>query len=107
MKWRELSERQIRKAQAEGQLDNLRGAGMPLQSDGASSSANAVGFRIMAEAGALPPEISLKKECDAKRAELAALTDPAARKEAMAALATLEMRYAMAVEARRKYFGSD
>lgn len=107
MKWRELTERQIRKAQAEGQLDNLRGAGKPLQTDGASGSADAVGFRIMAEAGALPQEIALKKECDAKRADLAALTDPAARKKAMAELASLEMRYAMAVEARRKYFGSD
>ncbi|WP_372605070.1 DnaJ family domain-containing protein, partial [Actibacterium sp.] len=30
MKWRDLAERQIKKAQAEGQLDNLKGAGKPL-----------------------------------------------------------------------------
>jgi cell division protein FtsB len=62
-----------------------------------------VGFRIMAEAGVLPEEITLKKQVAAQRAHLATLTDTAERKAAMADLAQLEMRQAIAEEARRKF----
>jgi hypothetical protein len=63
----------------------------------------AVGFRIMAEAGVLPEEIVLKKQVIAQAAHLATLTDPDARKAAMAELARLQMRQAMAEEARRAF----
>jgi len=94
------------KALAEGKLSGLAGEGKPLPDrpgDAFISAGDAVGFRIMAEAGVLPEEIALKKLAEAQRARLATLTDPEARKQAMAELAQLEMRRAIAEEARRKF----
>jgi Domain of unknown function (DUF1992) len=101
-----LAERQILKARAKGQLQGLAGEGKPLPDRPEQAFVNpgdAVGFRIMAEAGVLPEEIILKKQVLAQRAVLASLSDPAARKAAMAELARLEMRQAIAEEARRKF----
>ena len=67
------------------------------------SPGDAIGFRIMAKAGVLPEEILLKKQAAAQRALLATLSDQAARKLAMAELARIEMRQAIAEEARRKF----
>ncbi len=102
MKTSKLAEQQIRKAQAEGKLDNLKGAGKPLNRE-TGDTADAAGYRIMAEAGAIPEEIRLRKEVDAQLAHLQTLTDPAGRKTAMAKLADLQMRLSIAQEARRKF----
>ena len=99
-----LAERQIAAARAKGQLQGLMGEGKPLPDRTADvfvTPGDAVGFRIMAEAGVLPEEIKLKKQVAVQRAHLASLTDPEARKTAMADLAQLEMRQAIAQEARR------
>ena len=104
-----LAERQIAKARAKGQLQGLAGEGKPLPDrpgDAFVSPGDAIGFRIMAEAGVLPEEIVLKKQAAAQRAHLAGLTDPEARKQAMAALAQIEMRQAIAEESRRKFLKS-
>lgn len=101
-----LAERQIQKARLKGDLQGLEGEGKPLPDrpgDAFVSAGDAVGFRIMAEAGVLPEEITLKKQVAAKMEELAALTDDAARRKAMAELAELQMKQAMAEEARRKF----
>lgn len=107
MSWlNKLAERQIAKARAEGRLQGLEGEGKPLpdhQGDAFISAGDAVGFRIMAEAGVLPEEITLKKLAAAQRAHLATLTDPADRKAALAELGRIEMRQAIAEEARRKF----
>lgn len=101
-----LAERQIQKARLKGQLQGLEGEGKPLPDrpgDAFVSPGDAVGFRIMAQAGVLPEEIELKKQVAAQRAHLATLADPVERKDAMAKLAQLEMRQAIAEEARRKF----
>ncbi|MFP5478540.1 MAG: DUF1992 domain-containing protein [Alphaproteobacteria bacterium] len=101
-----LAERQIQKARLKGQLQGLEGEGKPLPDrpgDAFVSPGDAVGFRIMAQAGVLPEEIELKKQVAVQRAHLATLTDEAERKAAMAVLAQLEMRQAIAEEARRKF----
>ena len=101
-----LAERQIQKARLKGALQGLKGEGKPLPDrpgDAFIAPGDAVGFRIMAEAGVLPAEITLKKQAAAQRAQLATLTDPEARKAAMAKLADLEMRQAIAEESRRKF----
>jgi hypothetical protein len=107
MSWlNKLAERQIAKVRAKGQLQGLKGEGEPLPDrtgDAFVSAGDAVGFRIMAEAGVLPEEITLKKQVAAQRAHLASLTDETARKAAMAELARLEMRQAIAEESRRKF----
>lgn len=99
-------ERQILKAKAEGQLEGLEGEGMPLpdrSGEAFSDTGEAVGYRLMAQAGALPEEIGLRKEMTAQRARLAELSDPAEQKAAMAELARLELRYNIAREARQKF----
>ncbi|NHB78211.1 DUF1992 domain-containing protein [Rhodobacter calidifons] len=101
-----LAERQIQKARMKGRLQGLEGEGKPLpdrRGDAFVSPGDAVGFRIMAEAGVLPEEITLKKQVIAQRKVLAGLTDQAERKAAMAELARLEMRQAIAEESRRKF----
>jgi hypothetical protein len=107
MSWsNRLAERQMLKARAKGQLEHLDGEGKPLPDrpgDAFISPGDAVGFRIMAEAGVLPEEITLSKQVAAQRALLAGLTDAAARKAAMAELARLEMRQAIAREARVRF----
>ncbi len=103
--FRNLIERQILKAQAEGQLDNLEGQGKPLPDrSGEGDAALAAGYRIMAQAGVLPEEFRFKKELDAAREAYAKLTDPVERKAAMARIADLEMRWNMARDARRNFF---
>jgi hypothetical protein len=107
MSWLErLAERRMLLARAKGQLSGLEGEGKPLPDrtgDAFVSAGEAVAFRLMAEAGVLPEEISLKKAADAQRAVLAGLTDEVERKAAMAKLADIEMRRAMAIEARRRF----
>ncbi len=103
---RNLIERQIQKARLEGKLDGLQGEGKPLPDhpeEAFTSTADAVGFRIMAEAGVVPEEIQIKKLITAQRAHLNSLTDQTARKEAMDQLAKLETRYGIATEARKKF----
>ena len=104
--WDRLIERRILKARAEGQLENLPGEGKPLAErpgDALVDPGLAAGYRIMSENGVLPEEFRLKKQVSEAKERLAGLTDPADRKPAMAALADLEMRLAIAQEARRKF----
>ena len=101
-----LAERQMQRARLRGNMQGLAGEGKPLPdrtADAFVSAGDAIGFRIMAEAGVLPEEIILKKEAAAQRAHLATLTAPDRRKRAMEELARLEMRQAIAEEARRRF----
>ena len=101
-----MAERQMTKARFQGQLQGLAGEGHPLPDrigDAFVSPGDAIGFRIMAEAGVLPEEITYKKQAIALRATLASLTDAQAIKAAMAELARIEMRQAMAEDARRAF----
>jgi hypothetical protein len=101
-----LAERQMQKARLKGDLQGLAGEGKPLPDrtgDAFVSPGDAIGFRIMAEAGVLPEEIVLKKEAARLRDSIAATQDAAARKALMAELAQVEMRQAMAEEARRTF----
>lgn len=107
MSWLEkLAERRILAALAKGKLQQLSGMGNPLpdrSADAFVSAGEAVGFRMMAEAGALPEEIRLKKECDAQRDLIKGITDPEALLCAQKKLADLEMLREMAIEARRRF----
>ncbi|KMW58398.1 hypothetical protein AIOL_003371 [Candidatus Rhodobacter oscarellae] len=103
--FRQLTEAQIKKAEAEGKLSGLAGEGEPLPyrpGDAYIDPGDAVGHRIMAEAGALPEEITLKKQVAAAKDAYATASE-ADRKAAMARLADLELKLAIAQEARRKF----
>ena len=106
MKFSSLAERQILKARAEGRLDGLKGAGKPLDAGPEAGGAEAVGFRIMAEAGALPREIELRKVVEEQTRILRETTDEAARKREMKRLADLQLRLDIEQEARRRFMGS-
>ncbi|MCI5076792.1 DUF1992 domain-containing protein [Oricola sp.] len=103
MRWDHLAEHQIRKAQAEGQLDDLKGAGKPLEFRG-GNGVEAIGFGIMADAGVLPREIELKKAVDEQRRALSDMAEPEDRRREMKKLADLELRLAIEREARRRYY---
>lgn len=105
MKFSDMAERQILKAQAEGQFDNLKGAGKPLNVEG-DGSADAIGFRIMAEAGALPREIQLRKAVAAQTEVVKAAPDEATRRQEMKKLADLQLRLDIEQEARRRFYGN-
>lgn len=107
--WRRLTEQQIKKAELEGKLSGLKGEGKPLDlnpADAMVDTGTAVGHRIMAEAGALPEEFKLKRALDAARADWRDAGDDADKKRLMARIADLELRYSIAVEARKKFLGS-
>ncbi|MFD3190251.1 DnaJ family domain-containing protein [Sedimentitalea sp. HM32M-2] len=104
---RNLIERQILKARAEGRLTGLQGEGQPLPDRPEAALVDpgvAVGMRIMAEAGVRPEEFRLKEELQAARAALAAMESTADRKAAMRRIADLEMRYNRTRDARRAFF---
>lgn len=105
MKFSDLAERQILKAQAEGQLDNLKGAGKPLNVEG-DGNADAIGFRIMADAGVVPREIQLRKAVEAQSRILQETTGEDARKREMIKLNDLQLRLSIEQEARRRFYSS-
>jgi hypothetical protein len=100
MSWlNRLAGRQIAAAHAKGQLQGLAGEGESLPGrpgDTFVSAGGAKGFRIMAEAGVLLGEITLKKQAAVQRGHLATLTEEDARNAAMAIHAQIEMRQAIA-----------
>ena len=102
MRLSKIAEQRILAAEAEGKLSNLKGAGKPLPRQSGGDHADAVGFRMMAEAGALPEEMRLKKELAEARRQLAAASG-AGVKAASALVADLEMRLAIQEEARRRF----
>lgn len=101
----QMTEQRIAAAAARGELTGLVGEGAPLPErpgDALVDAGEAVAYRMMAEAGALPEEFRLKAQADAARQ--AVQDAPAAeRRAAMAKLAELEMRHAIAREARQKF----
>ncbi|GHB24816.1 hypothetical protein GCM10007094_11090 [Pseudovibrio japonicus] len=104
MSFKNLAERQIMKAQAEGQLENLEGEGKPLPERAPGPLDTAAGMRIMAAAGAVPREIELKKEIEVQRLAVKAAEGTADWKQEMAKLADLQLRYAIEQEARKRFF---
>lgn len=101
-----LVEQQIAKAMAEGQLTGLDGEGKPLPDrsvEATGDATTAIAMRIMAEAGAVPEEFKWKKALDAARDTYADAVTEAEKRAAMALIAELEMRYHIAVEARRAF----
>lgn len=101
-----LGEQQIAKARLRGGLQGLAGESQPLPDrpgDAFVSAGDAVGFRIMAEAGVLPEELTLNKRAAGLRTHLGTLSDEMARRAVIADLANVEMRKAITEEARRKF----
>ena len=101
-----LVEQRIAEAQAAGLLQGLEGEGKPLPErpvQDAEAEALSTGYRIMAQAGAVPEEVTLKKQLQEARRAYATLTDAEAAKAQMALIAGLELRLNIATEARKAF----
>ncbi len=95
-----LIERQMRKAQAQGQFENMSGAGKPLPENFAVRGATAsVNQTMAASAGIKPRQFSIKERLDAARKELREETDADAKKKLMAKVTQLELEYNIEREA--------
>ncbi len=102
-----LAERRILAAQAEGKLEHLEGEGKPLPARPETPFVDpleAVGMKLMAEAGFMPREVELAKEIEATRKAYRESHDPAVRAWLMQHLADLTTRHGIAREARLGLF---
>ncbi|MGR3500677.1 MAG: DnaJ family domain-containing protein [Limimaricola soesokkakensis] len=93
--------RVIAKAEREGAFDDLPGAGKPIPD--LHTPGDAVLDRLMRESGAKPQAVTLKAQVTEARARLAETTGEAERRDAMRALADLEMRLSIEMETLRRY----
>ncbi|GKY87176.1 DUF1992 domain-containing protein [Sinisalibacter aestuarii] len=101
-----LAERRMLAALAEGKLQNLQGEGKPLPrhyEDAFLDPGEAVGYRIMAEAGWVPAELDLNKQLIAAKAAWRMAQSPAEKRAMMARIADLDMRHEIAREARLSF----
>ncbi|MDA5558112.1 J-domain-containing protein [Shimia sp. MMG029] len=99
-----LIERQIKKAQAQGQLNGLEGEGKPLpKRHGSEDAATSVGHSIMARAGVLPREFKLKEALEAAKQDWQQATDPADKKRLMTRISELALAYNIERNAYRKF----
>ena len=105
-----LAERRMLAAQAEGKLSNLAGEGEPLPEHPEEAHIDpleAVGFRIMHEAGFVPQELELGRLLEEAKEAWVAAYDPDERDRLMARIAELEMRRNMARETRLHFMHHD
>ncbi|MEQ8899228.1 MAG: DUF1992 domain-containing protein [Roseovarius sp.] len=95
-----LIESAFRRAQENGDLDDLPGAGKPI----AKSSLTADPFaHVYAESGAMMPWPELQRRIEAARARLADVTEAEARKAIQAEISALETRKAIEIETWTRY----
>lgn len=92
----QLAEARIREAIAAGDLDALPGRGRPLKLDDDRLVPEELraGYRLLKNAGYLPPELILRREIADTRALLAAARCEPERSRAQRRLEALEMRLA-------------
>lgn len=89
-----IAEERIAEAIRRGDFDDLPGAGKPLDLDGdplVPEDVRAI-YRILKNAGFVPPEVIERREIAQLEAALPAITDVDARAKALAKLAVLRTR---------------
>ena len=95
----DLVDARIRAAQAEGEFDNLPGQGKPLPPE--DDPENALFNRLMKENGAVPEFVSLSRELERLRAELADTGDRTKRSEILKEMSMMDARIDLARKAYR------
>jgi hypothetical protein len=87
-----IAEERIREAMRAGAFDNLPGAGKPLalDDDRLVPEDLRIAYRILRNAGCIPPELQARMEAAGLRRLAAAATDDAMRRRALARLALIE-----------------
>ena len=99
-----IAESRIRTAMARGEFDNLPGHGKPLRLDDCSRvpAELRMGFKMLRNAGCLPPELEARKEVARLGTLIAATGDPEERERLSRLRADAELRYQLLVERRRR-----
>jgi hypothetical protein len=99
-----LAESKIRAAMAEGLFDDLPGKGRPLPLDDLSRVPPdlRMGFKLLRNAGCLPPELEARKEAARLGTLMAATGDEAERARLSRLRADTEVRYRMMLERRAR-----
>lgn len=97
--------RKLAEAERTGELQTAKGYGQPLP-EGAgwaqTPEALRMGFKILKNAGIVPPEVELMHQRAALRAAVDAATDPEQARTLQQQLATLEQNIALRLEAVRR-----
>lgn len=99
-----LAESKIRAAMARGEFDNLPGYGKPLQLEDLSRvpAELRMGYKLLRDAGCLPPELEARKEEARLSALLAATGDAKERARLSRLRADAQLRYQLLIERRRR-----
>ena len=89
-----IAERRIREAIERRELDGLPGAGRPLRlDDDAHVPAELrAGYRLLKNAGFVPPELQLRREITEAEALIAAAAEPGERRRSLRRLEMLRLR---------------
>ena len=89
---------------ARGEFDNLPGHGKPLQLEDLSRvpAELRMGYKLLRNAGCLPPELEARKEEARLGALLAATGDPNERARLSRLRADAQLRYQLLIERRRR-----
>jgi hypothetical protein len=97
-----LAESKIRTAMARGEFDDLPGRGRPLPlDDSAGVPADLrMGFKLLRNAGYLPPELEARNEAARLGTLIAATGDPEERSRLAGLRADAELRYRLMAERR-------
>lgn len=93
-----LAEEKIREAMERGEFDRLPGAGKPLalEDDSMVPQELRVAYRILKNAGCLPPELELRKEIVTMKSLLAAIEDDDERRKKLRELEAKLLRLNLA-----------
>jgi hypothetical protein len=89
-----IAEQRIAEAIANGELDDLPGSGKPLdlEDDRMVPEELRMAYRILRNAGLVPPAVEARKEAASLRTLVASTFDESERRRALKRLAVLEMR---------------
>ena len=100
----QLAESKIRAAIARGEFDDLPGSGKPLQLEDLSRvpAELRMGYKLLRNAGCLPPELEVRKEAARLGALLDATGDANERARLSRLRAEARLRYQLLIERRRR-----
>ncbi len=90
----QLAEQHIQEASKQGEFEQLPGHGRPLELDDDSQIPEELraGYRLLKNAGFLPPELQLRKDIESAETLLLGITDGAERSRAQARLDWLRLQ---------------
>lgn len=102
-----IAEERIREAMERGEFDNLPGKGRPLDLDDLANVPEELrsAYRLLKNAGFVPPEVELRKEIARLEEQMAASADPTERRALEAKIAQKEIAFDVMVRKWHKRSG--